>query len=108
MEGREGRDALILPKWGERKGEERSGTHEADILEQTREDPNPWLRDDESNDVEDEAEDGHGEEGTEQTHDAHREVPDPEPERIRPEGEHDGREHHRDLSQGRMSERSEG
>ena len=61
---------------GRKETREEGETHEADILEQPREDPDTWFGDDEGDDVEDETKDGHGEEGSEEGEDSHREVVD--------------------------------
>ena len=68
---------------------EREDTHETDVCEELWEYPDAWTGDDDGDDVENEADDGEGEEEANETQHADAEVPDAETHDGRPEGEHD-------------------
>jgi hypothetical protein len=73
-------------------------THESNVGEEIRENPNSRLGDDDGDDPEDEANDGNGEEQSNQPEHSDTEVPHSDPQACGPQREHDGSEDDEDHS----------
>ena len=69
------------------------GTHETDVREEIREDPDTRARNDDGDDIENEADDGNGKEETNESEHANTQVPNAQAHNRWPEWEHDTGEH---------------